>query len=406
MKSPKREPEPLPRGLSWAGFSLVAALGAAATVGALILGALAAIPILLALLAVSVRADLRATWFGAMTGVGATLLYVPGLGATDDPQDESLFVRAAIDFLGDRYAGIWLDKEFFNVAIVGPTQKDVVELRALVGDDHDLNVFEAKYSYKEIVQFADDAAVVLNEKGATFNMVAPDFSRGAVVVYGANVDPVTELRGIVPPDALVAVEADQQMGVSSARRSSNLVTDPEDEALLATMSWVPGEARESYPPYKAGRTLYFPSTNARCSAGFAFKMDADGAKQGSTAGHCALDSRWVSSGGAPSWPDTVGLTRLNTYIASNPAYGDSQLIGPSYAGDIQRKVFEDADTSRLVTDKFTNAELQPGVNVCKSGVGGATTCGTIRVPYPVSIQMVYEPPAGGCVSFITSCLSL
>jgi hypothetical protein len=118
-------------------------------------------------------------------------------------------------------------------------------------------------------------------------------------------------------------------------------------------------------------------------------------RNGSSAGHCAEANRWVKSGGAPTWPDTVGLTRLNSFLASSPAYGDSLLIGPGDAGDMTRRVYENSSTSLLVTDKFNNSELVPGTTICKSGVGGGVSCGVVHLGYPSTIQYEHPGAVGG-----------
>ena len=61
---------------TWVGFCVWALLGAAAALGFLILGSFAVLPILLAVWLAAIRPALRRSWFGVITGVGATLLSV------------------------------------------------------------------------------------------------------------------------------------------------------------------------------------------------------------------------------------------------------------------------------------------------------------------------------------------
>ncbi len=61
---------------TWGGFSVWVLLGATAAFGLLTLGTLAGLPILLGVWLAATRPALRRSWFGLMTGVGATLLYV------------------------------------------------------------------------------------------------------------------------------------------------------------------------------------------------------------------------------------------------------------------------------------------------------------------------------------------
>jgi hypothetical protein len=61
---------------TWKEFFVWAVLGAAAAFGLVIFGTLSAVPILIGVLLGATRPTLRRSWFGAMTGVGATSLYV------------------------------------------------------------------------------------------------------------------------------------------------------------------------------------------------------------------------------------------------------------------------------------------------------------------------------------------
>jgi hypothetical protein len=113
--------------------------------------------------------------------------------------------------------------------------------------------------------------------------------------------------------------------------------------------------------------------------------EINGLVQGTTAGHCAADGSTVKSGGGGSnWPTTVGVTNLNVFLASNPAYGDAQLIGPTLQNEMTRRIFESSPTTyrRIVTDKYGLFDLVAGVQLCKTGVGGGTTCGTVTGGYP------------------------
>jgi type IV secretory pathway TrbL component len=60
----------------WGGFCAWAFFGAVAAFGLLVLGSLAVLPILLGVWLAVTRPSLRRSWFGVMTGVGVTLLYV------------------------------------------------------------------------------------------------------------------------------------------------------------------------------------------------------------------------------------------------------------------------------------------------------------------------------------------
>jgi hypothetical protein len=60
----------------WGGFFVCAFFGTAAAFGLLILGSLALLPIILGVWLAATRPSLRRSWFGVMTGVGATLLSV------------------------------------------------------------------------------------------------------------------------------------------------------------------------------------------------------------------------------------------------------------------------------------------------------------------------------------------
>lgn len=61
---------------SWGGFCVWALLGAATAFGLLIAGSFAVLPILLGVWLAAIRPALRRSWFGVMTGFGATLLFV------------------------------------------------------------------------------------------------------------------------------------------------------------------------------------------------------------------------------------------------------------------------------------------------------------------------------------------
>jgi hypothetical protein len=77
------------------------------------------------------------------------------------------------------------------------------------------------------------------------------------------------------------------------------------------------------------------------------------------------------------------VTNLNVFLASNPAFGDAQLIGPTSQANMTRRIFEDSNTyTRIVTDKYNNSDFVPGVSLCKTGVGGGTTCGSVTAGYP------------------------
>jgi hypothetical protein len=61
---------------AWGGFCAWAFFGTASAFGLLICGTLAVLPILLGVWLLATPPSLRRSWFGVMTGVGLTLLYI------------------------------------------------------------------------------------------------------------------------------------------------------------------------------------------------------------------------------------------------------------------------------------------------------------------------------------------
>jgi hypothetical protein len=75
VKPPRSIAERTTRG-GWGSFCVWVFFGAAAAFGLLVFGFLAVLPILLGVWLGTTRSTLRQSWFGAMTGTGATSLYV------------------------------------------------------------------------------------------------------------------------------------------------------------------------------------------------------------------------------------------------------------------------------------------------------------------------------------------
>ncbi len=297
-------------------------------------------------------------------------------GSEDSSQVE--FIDAVQRVLGSRYGGMWIEGATYNIGVVLPTEADRgLANFAPVGAT--VRLMAATYSYEQLTTFAQKASQVMQESNIPFVSIGPAADQGKVeidVAAGVPVESVSSaLAAVIPADSFSFVTSGG--------------------------SWIAGaiiplgyEAREHYPPYRGGRTLYFPDNQLRCSAGIAFVSELSGLIQGSTAGHCAQDGWVVKSGGEPDWPASVGVTNLNVFLASNPAFGDAQLIGPTDQDDMTRKIFEDTYTyNRIVVAKYQNPELVKGLNVCKTGVGGGTKCGTVVAGYP---QLIFEqnPPVG------------
>jgi hypothetical protein len=86
----------------------------------------------------------------------------------------------------------------------------------------------------------------------------------------------------------------------------------------------------------------------------------------------------------------VGVSLLNTFYVSNPAFGDSTLIGLSNQSDATGYVIESTTKQRLVTAQFSLSGLVIGVSLCKSGIGSGTTCGSITGGYPQTRVVAYR----------------
>src|SRR5215211_5442993 len=286
-------------------------------------------------------------------------------GSDSDP------IRRIQGILGARYGGMWIEGDAYSVAVVLPTQADAVALANAAPVGATVRVLAARYSYAALSEFAERVSETVATLGLDVTQIGPDPRIGRVVITVSSPNPDLEaaIADSVPVDAFTID--------SSGGR------------------WLAAEPREQYPPYRGGRSLFFPANGARCSAGIAFISNSSGLIQGTTAGHCARDGWAVNSGGAPNWPISVGVTNLNVFLASNPAFGDAQLIGPTNQNDMTRRIFEDSLTfTRQVTDKFNNSDFVAGVtNVCKTGLGGGTTCGNVTAGYP---QIIFEQdPAVG-----------
>src|SRR5581483_8026149 len=167
------------------------------------------------------------------------------------------------------------------------------------------------------------------------------------------------------------------------------------DALQVTI--VPGAtvsalySRQTYPPYKAGkyvRDITAPHT-VTCTAGFVFIVNSSGLKQGTTSGHCTRNSDWVYAN-YPAYDKPVGVANSNTFLPSDPTFGDATLIGFSTQSDATRYVIESTSVQRLVVSKFTNAGLTVGTALCKSGISSGATCGSVTRAYPQTRVVTYE----------------
>jgi hypothetical protein len=300
------------------------------------------------------------------SNVGESVLVSQGKEGGAQAASSALAVASSEAF-GSRYAGEWAseDDSSITVGVKGPIEDgDIEALSKIAPEGPSTWIAPTRYSRDEIVEFVDKLTTSQIE-GVT--SIGPDYRSNQIIVTAMKDDGLSaQLDEIVPADSFV-IRVDAQG------------------------NWVAGEAREDYPPYKAGRTLYIPSGPVFCTGGFTMVLNGSGLKQGSTAGHCSPDNRFVNSGGAPSWPDTVGVTNTNVFFASTPAFGDVQLIGFSDQDDARRKVYENDTVTRLVTTKFSTIGLTIGTSLCLSGRGTGISCGVVTQEYPNSICENYDP---------------
>jgi hypothetical protein len=130
-------------------------------------------------------------------------------------------VSRARALLGDRYGGIWIDAVTYNVSIVTPTDADVQALSLVASQKVTVKIFEATYSWADLVAFSEQITRYMTEAGISYATLGPDVELGTVLVHvGSADDSLSATLTAVVPAGSFTVDSSGGEWIARFRRTS------------------------------------------------------------------------------------------------------------------------------------------------------------------------------------------
>jgi hypothetical protein len=303
-------------------------------------------------------------------------------------------VPALQEAFGERYGGYWLDvrrrNDVMHLGVVGATDADRATVASLTSGHPRVTTDSVAQGYDALMAAKDEIAASLDPADGHFS-VDVDVAANAVVVH-------TEGDGHAA--AATAPEAARR-GVNrrAERTGAPPAADPASALRIEPQSDIAVEPlvnRDVFPPHEAGLgiTVAVGPYLLRCTTGWMFWNPYYGAF-GSTAGHCSRNGDGVVIGGR-----IVDVVRANGYQGVPTVIGDASLYSLSAAGWPSWPAVITDWGHYGVSQKFSNAEMAPGLSLCFEGVtSGSDNCGpVVRANQTVCCD-------GGGHAFVFTCIA-